>query len=192
METNVKYPKRKPLRLKNYDYSAPGAYFVTICTAEKRCFLSTITVGDGTERLENATVWRFQQGRAKPMDLARPVVKLTKLGCIIERQIEDIPKRFPTVTVDAYVIMPNHIHLLISLHRDPDREDPTGRASLTGRASPSPTVDPNFTREKVRGCHAVLRRRRGRACPSRGWSARQQVKHIFPVGHVSQPFGESC
>ena len=116
MEPDTNYPKRKPLRLKNYDYSTPGAYFITICTAGKRCCLSTIwmpgpsthaTVGDG---------------------LARPVVKLTNVGSIVERQIEDIPKRFPTVSVDAYVIMPNHVHLLLSLHGD------------AGRASPSPTV----------------------------------------------------
>ena len=36
------YPKRKPLRLKNYDYSTPGAYFITICTAGKKCMLSTV------------------------------------------------------------------------------------------------------------------------------------------------------
>ena len=122
MENEKAYPKRKPLRLKNYDYSTPGAYFVTICTAGKRCVLSTIrmqrscahtAVGDG---------------------LARPVVKLTNIGSIIERQIEDIPKRFPAVTVHKYVIMPNHIHLLVSLHRDLDQ------ASSAGWASPSPTV----------------------------------------------------
>ena len=101
------YPNRKPLRLKHYDYSSPGAYFITICTAGKRCLLSHITVGDG---------------------LARPAVKLTNIGGIVERQIEAIPLRFPTVTVDKYVIMPNHIHLLISLEGD------------SGRASPSPRL----------------------------------------------------
>ena len=38
-------PKRKPLRLPDYDYSALGAYFVTICTHDRRCILSDITVG---------------------------------------------------------------------------------------------------------------------------------------------------
>ena len=37
-------PKRKPTRLKGYDYSAPGAYFVTICTHNKQCILSKIVV----------------------------------------------------------------------------------------------------------------------------------------------------
>ena len=38
-------PKRKQIRLPEYDYSAPGAYFVTICTADRRCILSEIAVG---------------------------------------------------------------------------------------------------------------------------------------------------
>ena len=110
----MKYPERKPLRLKNYDYSTPGAYFVTTCTAGKKCVLSTV-VGDG---------------------LARPVVKLTNIGYIVERQIEDIPQRFPSVTVDKYVIMPNHIHLLLSIHRDAEQ----AIQEKAGRTSPSPTV----------------------------------------------------
>lgn len=116
METDAKNPKRKPLRLKHYDYSAPGAYFITICTDEKRCILSTI-------RMAGSLAQTFVGD-----GLARPVVKLTNVGYIVEHQIEDIPKRFPTVSVDAYVIMPNHVHLLISLD---------GGA---GGASPSPTV----------------------------------------------------
>ncbi len=38
----MELPKRKRMRLPEYDYSAPGAYFVTICTRDKRCILSTI------------------------------------------------------------------------------------------------------------------------------------------------------
>lgn len=56
------------------------------------------------------------------------MVKLTNLGYIVEQQILAIPKRFSAVSLDAYVIMPNHIHLLLSLQND------------AGRASPSPTV----------------------------------------------------
>ena len=107
----MEYPQCKPARLKKYDSSTPGAYFITICAHEHKCVFSRVQVsepvGDG---------------------LARPVVILTNLGHIVEQQIAAIPNRFPTVSVDAYVIMPNHIHLLLSLHQD------------AGRASPSPTV----------------------------------------------------
>ena len=49
-------PVRKPIRLKNYDYSAPGAYFITVCTREKRCILSSIAAPPGEAH-----------GRGKPM-----------------------------------------------------------------------------------------------------------------------------
>ena len=41
----MELPKRKTIRLPDYDYSSPGAYFVTICTHDRRCILSRITVG---------------------------------------------------------------------------------------------------------------------------------------------------
>ena len=45
MENNL--PKRKSTRLKEYDYSSPGAYFITICTKDRKCLLSEIVVGTG-------------------------------------------------------------------------------------------------------------------------------------------------
>ena len=51
MESNL--PKRKPTRLKEYDYSSPGAYFITICTKDRKCLLSEITVGQGLAPAEN-------------------------------------------------------------------------------------------------------------------------------------------
>ncbi len=85
-------PKRKSTRLKEYDYSAPGVYFVTICTYNRKNLLSTI-VGDVHER---------------------PEAKLTRYGIIVDEIIKKIPDRF-RVRIDKYVIMPNHIHLLISI-----------------------------------------------------------------------------
>ncbi len=46
-------PKRKPTRLKGYDYRTPGAYFVTICTKDRECILSTISVGQGLAPADN-------------------------------------------------------------------------------------------------------------------------------------------
>ena len=48
-----KLPVRKSPRLKNYDYSKPGAYFVTICTKDRKQILSHITVGQGLAPAEN-------------------------------------------------------------------------------------------------------------------------------------------
>ena len=112
----MEYPKRKRIRLPDYDYSTPGAYFVTICTAERRCILSTIAVGE---------------------QLAAPETLLSPLGRIVDEQIRQLPIRFPSLSVDHYVIMPNHVHILLTLQGN---RGGTGTAVTTGGASSSPTV----------------------------------------------------
>ena len=96
------YPKRKRLRLEYYDYNSPGAYFVTICTREKRfLFWETSafdSVGAATSRPPNA--------------VSLPA-GLTAQGKIVEDAIQNIEPHYSDVAVDRYVIMPNHIHLLI-------------------------------------------------------------------------------
>ncbi|MBR6051994.1 MAG: transposase [Clostridia bacterium] len=94
---NEDRPKRKNARLRNYDYSSPGIYFLTICT-ENRKKLFWETVG--------ATIGR-------PQD-----VVLSECGKIVDDAIQSIPKIYSFVTVNSYVIMPNHIHLLIQIHAD--------------------------------------------------------------------------
>ena len=79
---------RKPNRLKNYDYSSQGAYFITICTLDRKCILSHIVGGDA---------------------LIAPQTNLTHCGEIARKYIESMPG------IDKYVIMPNHIHLLIAI-----------------------------------------------------------------------------
>ena len=110
-------PKRKQIRLPDYDYSAPGAYFVTVCTCEKRCILSTITVGAIHES---------------------PAVYLTDAGVIVQRIISCLPQRYPNLAVDHFVIMPNHIHLLLRITEDRAiRESPlqeNGSRSLLDKA----------------------------------------------------------
>ena len=94
-------PKRKPNRLKQYDYSSHGAYFVTICTEGKIKILCDI-VGDGF-----------------------PVPKQS--GRIATEWIEKIPEKYPNVSIVNYVAMPNHIHILLML----DRTGGTGNPSPT-------------------------------------------------------------
>ncbi|MBQ3529175.1 MAG: transposase [Oscillospiraceae bacterium] len=87
-------PKRKPNRLPNFDYSAPGAYFITICTKDKRNLFWT-NVG---------------------ASIARP--QLTRWGEIAANAICNISKHYPAISVDRYVVMPNHIHLLLQINTD--------------------------------------------------------------------------
>lgn len=104
------YPKRKPYRLTDFDYSTNGAYFITACTKDRECILSQVTVGTS---------------------IARPYeVKLTKTGKIVDKAIRDISKHYDGVFVDNYVIMPNHIHLLLRI----DNYD-SGRAMLVPTVS---------------------------------------------------------
>ena len=93
---NSELPVRKPLRLRNFDYDSRGAYFITFCTHNKEKTLSRVTVGAIHES---------------------PANELTERGRMVERIIEQLPSRLG-VKVDSYVIMPNHVHLLLSIGLD--------------------------------------------------------------------------
>lgn len=84
-----------------YDYNTNGVYFITVCTKDRKRLLSKVDVG--------TTIGR------------PPQMLLTAYGCIVEEAILRIPKIYPTVNVDNYVIMPNHIHLLLFLYCDDGR-----------------------------------------------------------------------
>ena len=74
---------RRSIRLKEYDYSRFGAYFVTICTQDRKCFLGTV----GNETVE-----------------------LSPMGKIVHEFWFEIPKHFQHVRLDVFVVMPNHVH----------------------------------------------------------------------------------
>ncbi|MBQ6848970.1 MAG: transposase [Clostridia bacterium] len=99
-------PTRKSIRLTEYDYRTPGAYFITICTKDRRCVLWE-NVGTGN---------------------ARPP-KLSQYGNIVDEAVGNISAHYAGIAVDKYVIMPNHIHLLLRICCDEN-----------GRAMPVPTV----------------------------------------------------
>lgn len=101
------YPRRKRIRLPEFDYGANYRYFVTICTQDRAKILSKITVGEG---------------------LAPPKINLSVYGELVREELFQLQDRFSSVSIDKYVIMPNHIHIILRL------ED-------TGGASPSPTKE---------------------------------------------------
>ena len=86
-------PKRKHPRLDHYDYSTAGAYFITICTQGRRCLLARI-VGRG---------------------LAPAEIQYTAYGQIAQEQLLLLEQRYPSLKIDQYVIMPNHIHAILLL-----------------------------------------------------------------------------
>ena len=102
MENNL--PKRKHPRLNHYDYSTAGAYVITICTHSRRCLLSRI-VGRG---------------------LAPAEIQYTAYGQIAQEQLLLLEQRYPSLIIDQYVIMPNHIHAILLLEETAgDSQRPT-------------------------------------------------------------------
>ena len=98
MNNNDILPKRKPIRLKDYDYSSVGSYHITICTKDKR-FLFWNNVG--------ATCGRPQTEYS-----------LSEYGKIVDNEIRKLSTIYKAVLIDKYVIMPNHIHMIVSILSD--------------------------------------------------------------------------
>jgi putative transposase len=84
----TKYTERKILRLQGFDYSQAGAYFVTICAFDKKCIFGNIVDTH---------------------------MNLNKTGQIITAAWENLPKIYSAISLDHWVIMPNHLHGIIWL-----------------------------------------------------------------------------
>lgn len=91
--------QRKQNRLSSYDYSTNGAYFVTICTHDRQKVLSEI-VEDGS-------------------------LVLRHVGKTAEEYIIRIPEKYPSVSVEKYVIMPDHVHMLLGIGQGTGDPSPT-------------------------------------------------------------------
>ncbi|MBR3588759.1 MAG: transposase [Clostridia bacterium] len=95
----MSFYNRKATRLSKYNYSEKGAYFITICTQNRKPVLSKISiVGDGV--------------------LDVPENKLTFIGEIADKNLKSLSRFYKDISVDKYVIMPNHIHMLIQIKSD--------------------------------------------------------------------------
>ena len=86
----MKFPKRKHPRLKEYDYSNDGGYFVTVCVKNKEKLLGEPVLVNGK-------------------------IKLTPIGETAEKHIKAINSAYDGVRVDSYMIMLDHIHMLITI-----------------------------------------------------------------------------
>lgn len=105
---------RQSIRLKNYDYSKSGYYFVTICTENRLCIFGDIVVG--------AT-------RGSPTHM-----ELNEMGKIIENIWESLPNHHP-VKLDTFQIMPNHVHFIIQIV-----DSGGSRPNDVGGSRPAPTT----------------------------------------------------
>ena len=119
-------PKRKNIRLKDFDYSQNGAYFITICTKTQIFW----NVGAIINRPQDST---------SRTNLHRPA--LSKYGMITESAINEISNHYSGAVVDKYVVMPNHIHMIIFLNNDYKTE----KVRTNGRLIIAPTATPTIS-----------------------------------------------
>ena len=87
-----KYPERKPNRLKEYDYSQSGYYYVTICVQNREYIFG---------------------------DILNKKMILNQCGDIAKNSWLDLPNHHKNVQLDAFVMMPNHIHGIIIINNNP-------------------------------------------------------------------------
>ena len=133
-DQTMELPERKPNRLKNYDYSSNGMYFITICSKNKEHIFGKIV---------GATI-----GRPSGM-------YLSQYGKIVKQAIDNINTHYPAVHVEKYVVMPNHLHLLLLI----DTYNESGR----------PMVAPTIS--------TVIQQMKGYASKQIGFSPWQKLFH---------------
>ena len=85
-ETRPYGPKRRSIRLKGYDYTEAGAYFVTICTQDRTCLFG---------------------------DVVDEEIRLNEAGQVVQAVWDELPNHYPNVELDEFVVMPNHVHGII-------------------------------------------------------------------------------
>ena len=118
------FPKRKPNRLPYYNYSTPGAYFITLCTEGKKCILGSIVGGGAFDA---------------------PFVQLSAYGQTVQKYVES-GNNTSGIIVDKYVVMPNHIHIILFV-------DGTVCSRSSQTASPANSAIPHFVSTLKRFVH---------------------------------------
>jgi len=103
MSDNPDIRQRRSLRLKGYDYSQDGAYFVTICAHGRECLFGEVI---GSE------------------------MKMDEIGRKVQAVWDDLPIHYPHIATDAFVVMPNHVHGVIAI-RAGLKPAPTKRHGLS-------------------------------------------------------------
>ena len=120
MNINSEFPKRKQNRLKNFDYSSTGSYFITICTKDKK-----------------ALFWNKNQPDFVGEDIILPPdsVQLSPYGKIVEEAIKTISEYYTNIELLQYVVMPNHVHMILNISYDDGRmiSSPTSVLTAVGQ-----------------------------------------------------------
>ncbi len=97
MNYNPEKQHRRSIRLRGYDYTGEGAYYFTICCHQRRCLLGEIEDG---------------------------FMHLNLVGATVKAVWESLPRHFPLIELDAFVVMPNHVHGIIVITDSPGNSNP--------------------------------------------------------------------
>ena len=101
---------RKQNRLQDYDYSQNGAYFITICTKKRHEILCNIVDSRDTE---NNNMRYTGNETSRDAGTSSPTIRFTEYGKMVETALKSIRLNDVTLSVDAYVIMPDHVHFVL-------------------------------------------------------------------------------
>lgn len=105
------YNNRRSIRLKNYDYSKKGIYYVTICTINRENLLSNINaVGACSSAYPINDTYKLLKYKNKYFEY-----KITEIGNIIYKSWKNIPILNNNIKLHEFIIMPNHIHGIIEI-----------------------------------------------------------------------------
>ncbi len=109
-------------RLQNWDYGSNALYFITICTKNRKCFFGKIIEMQNVEtqnvETQNFASLHFASPHSAPRH--KYAMQLSEIGKMAEKCWYEIPEHFPFVKLDAFVVMPNHIHGIIEIAKPMD------------------------------------------------------------------------
>ncbi|HXH08955.1 MAG TPA: transposase [Alphaproteobacteria bacterium] len=143
MRLDPEHHHRRSIRLKGYDYTQPGAYFVTICTQNRACLFGEVV--DGKMLLNDA-------------------------GRMVQTAWDEIPVHYAGVAIDAFVVMPNHMHGIVVLVGAAPCGRPRLEAPTLGQAQgPAPTIAMSLP-DVVHRFKTMTTKRYADGVKQRGWS----------------------
>lgn len=119
---NLKLPNRKQIRLQGYDYSSEGAYFLTLCTENRKNYFGKIE----------------QNGL-----LSEPRIRLSRYGEILQNQLAEINETYTHLAVVHYAIMPNHLHMIVFVENGASGTPPPTKDEMPTHSIQKTPVSPN-------------------------------------------------
>jgi len=145
---------RRSIRLRGHDYSGGGVYFITICAQDKKCLFGRVAEGE---------------------------MILNEAGRTIQRVWEDLPQRFPTVVLDVFQLMPNHLHGILVIPG-------AGLEPALALATGAPIVQPSPKAAGTASQGTASQGTASRGTASRGTASRGTASRTPTMGGVIGAF----